>query len=105
MIQTLVYMIRIFFSYGLEPKYSNFFTHDWCTLIPAMEMEYENSIHSSTGKKPAMLGESWNPRLPYYTLKHSFIDIHPIESMFKTTLDKARHHANISMQDFFNYAK
>ncbi|MBW0582441.1 hypothetical protein O181_122156 [Austropuccinia psidii MF-1] len=33
MIQTLEYMMREFCAYGLKLKYSNGFTHDWCTLI------------------------------------------------------------------------
>ncbi|MBW0526022.1 hypothetical protein O181_065737 [Austropuccinia psidii MF-1] len=38
MIQTLEDMIRRFCSYGLEFKDSDRFTHDWCTLIPALEL-------------------------------------------------------------------
>ncbi|MBW0547428.1 hypothetical protein O181_087143 [Austropuccinia psidii MF-1] len=38
MIQTLEDMIRRFCAYGLEFKYSDVFTHDWCTLIPALEL-------------------------------------------------------------------
>ncbi|MBW0558579.1 hypothetical protein O181_098294 [Austropuccinia psidii MF-1] len=37
MIQTLEDIIRSFFAYGLEFKDSDGFTHDWCTLIPALE--------------------------------------------------------------------
>ncbi|MBW0550466.1 hypothetical protein O181_090181 [Austropuccinia psidii MF-1] len=55
MIQTSEDMIRRFCAYGLEFKYSDGFTHDWCTLIPALELEYKRSIHSSTGKTPAIL--------------------------------------------------
>ncbi|MBW0537734.1 hypothetical protein O181_077449 [Austropuccinia psidii MF-1] len=39
MIQTLEDMIRGFCAYGLEFKYSDGFTHYWCTLIPALELE------------------------------------------------------------------
>ncbi|MBW0587357.1 hypothetical protein O181_127072 [Austropuccinia psidii MF-1] len=35
-IQTLEDMIRRFCAYGLEFKDSDSFTHDWCTLIPAL---------------------------------------------------------------------
>ncbi|MBW0549193.1 hypothetical protein O181_088908 [Austropuccinia psidii MF-1] len=49
MIQTLEDMIKRFCSYGLELKYSDGFTHDWCTLIPALKLVYKTSIHSSTG--------------------------------------------------------
>ena len=61
MIQTLEDMIRRFCAYGLEFKDSDGFTHDWCTLIPALELAYKTSIHSSTGKTPAMLEKGWNP--------------------------------------------
>ncbi|MBW0499355.1 hypothetical protein O181_039070 [Austropuccinia psidii MF-1] len=36
MIQTLEEIIIIFHAYGLEFKDSDGFTHDWCTLIPAL---------------------------------------------------------------------
>ncbi|MBW0590515.1 hypothetical protein O181_130230 [Austropuccinia psidii MF-1] len=36
MIQTLEDMIRRFCAYGLEFNDSDGFTHDWCTLIPAL---------------------------------------------------------------------
>ncbi|MBW0540160.1 hypothetical protein O181_079875 [Austropuccinia psidii MF-1] len=98
-------MIRRFCAYGLEFKDSDVFTHDWCTLIPALELEYKISIHYSTGKTPAILEKGWNPRLPYDTLKNYLVDIHPTASSFKLVLDKARHHANIFMQDLFKYAK
>ncbi|MBW0520415.1 hypothetical protein O181_060130 [Austropuccinia psidii MF-1] len=81
---TLEDMIRRFCAYGLEFKDSDGFFHDWCTLIPALELEYKTSIHSPTGKTPAMLEKA-----------HSF----------KLLLDKARDHANRCFQDAFKYAK
>ncbi|MBW0544397.1 hypothetical protein O181_084112 [Austropuccinia psidii MF-1] len=68
-IQTLEDMIRISSAYGLNFKYSDDFTNDWCTLIPALELAYKTSIHSSTGKTPEMLEKCWNSRIPYDTLK------------------------------------
>ncbi|MBW0572764.1 hypothetical protein O181_112479 [Austropuccinia psidii MF-1] len=105
MIQTLEDLFRRFCAYGLEFKDSDGFTHDWCTLIPALEMAYKTSIHSSTGKTPAMLEKGCNARLPYYTLKKDLVDIHPTASSFKLMLDKARHHESRCMQDSFKYAK
>ncbi|MBW0538684.1 hypothetical protein O181_078399 [Austropuccinia psidii MF-1] len=105
MIQTLEDMIRQFCAYGLEFKDSDGFTNDWCTLIPALELAYKTSIHSSTVKTPSMLEKGWNPRLPYDTLKKNLVDIHPRASSFKIMLDKARHHANRCMHDSFKYAK
>ncbi|MBW0537983.1 hypothetical protein O181_077698 [Austropuccinia psidii MF-1] len=37
------------------------FTHDWCTLIPALELSYKTIIHASTRKTPAMSQKGWNP--------------------------------------------
>ncbi|MBW0572819.1 hypothetical protein O181_112534 [Austropuccinia psidii MF-1] len=83
-----------FCAYGLEFKDSDGFTHDWCTLIPAVELAYKKSIHSSTRKALAMLEKGWNPRIPYYTLKKDLVKIHPTASSFKSMLYKSRHHAN-----------
>ncbi|MBW0550524.1 hypothetical protein O181_090239 [Austropuccinia psidii MF-1] len=105
MIQTLEDMIRRFCPYGLEFKGSDGFSHDWCTLIPALELVYKTSIHSSTGKTPELLEKGCNPRLPYDTLKKDLVVIHPTEISFKIMLDKARHHANRCMQDSLKYAK
>ncbi|MBW0540038.1 hypothetical protein O181_079753 [Austropuccinia psidii MF-1] len=105
MIQTLEDMIRRFCAYGQEFKYPDGFTHYWCALLPALELAYKKSIHSSTGKTPEMLEKGWNPRLPYDTLKKELMDIHPTASSFKIMLDKARYHANRCMKDSFKYEK
>ncbi|MBW0543872.1 hypothetical protein O181_083587 [Austropuccinia psidii MF-1] len=105
MIQTLEDMIRRFCAYGLEFKDSDGFTHDWCTLIPALELKYKKSIHSSTCKTHEILEKGCNPRLPYDTLKKDLVDIHPAASSFKLMLEKARNHANRCIQDSFKYAK
>ncbi|MBW0464360.1 hypothetical protein O181_004075 [Austropuccinia psidii MF-1] len=69
MIQALEDMIRIFCAYFLDFEDSGGFTHDWCTLIPALELAYRNSIHASTGKTPEMLEKGWNLKLLVDTLK------------------------------------
>ncbi|MBW0495737.1 hypothetical protein O181_035452 [Austropuccinia psidii MF-1] len=63
-IQNLEDMIRTFCAHCFEFKESDGFTQHWCTLLTALELSYETSIHSSTGKTPAMLAKGWNPRLP-----------------------------------------
>ncbi|MBW0571079.1 hypothetical protein O181_110794, partial [Austropuccinia psidii MF-1] len=105
MIQTLEEMIRTFYAYGLDYKESDGLTHDWCTLIPALELEYKTSVHSSTGKIPAWLEKGWNPRLPEDMLRKDLIDIHPTASSFNIMLDKVKHHAKKSMNEAFDYAK
>ncbi|MBW0574549.1 hypothetical protein O181_114264 [Austropuccinia psidii MF-1] len=86
MIQTLEEMIRRFCAYGLEFKDSGGLTHDWCTLIPALELAYKTSVDASTGQIPAILQKGWNPTLPADTLRKDLIDIHRKASSFKVML-------------------
>ncbi|MBW0492729.1 hypothetical protein O181_032444 [Austropuccinia psidii MF-1] len=55
MIQTLEDMVRRFCSYGLEYKDSDEFTHDWCNILPELELAYKTSIHASTNQTPSIL--------------------------------------------------
>ncbi|MBW0467080.1 hypothetical protein O181_006795 [Austropuccinia psidii MF-1] len=48
-------MIRGFCDYGMEFKYSDGFTNDWCALITEFQSSYKTSILSFTGKTPPML--------------------------------------------------
>ncbi|MBW0522095.1 hypothetical protein O181_061810 [Austropuccinia psidii MF-1] len=105
MIQILEYIIRILCAYGLEFKDSDVFTHDWFTLIPALELAYKTSVNSSTGQTPAMLEKGWNPRLPVDTLRKDLIDIHPTASSLKIMLDKVKDNAKQSLNEAFDYAK
>ncbi|MBW0485499.1 hypothetical protein O181_025214 [Austropuccinia psidii MF-1] len=105
MIQTEEDMLRKFCAYGLEFKDSDVFTHDWSTLIPALELAYKTSVHSSTGQTPAMLEKGWNTRLPADTLRKDLVEIHPTASRFKIMFDKVKHHEKKSMDDAFDYAK
>ncbi|MBW0502561.1 hypothetical protein O181_042276 [Austropuccinia psidii MF-1] len=105
MIQTLEEIIRRFCAYEMELKDSDVFTHDWCTVITALELAYKTSIHASTGKPPAMLEKGWNPNLPVGTLNKDLVDISPTASSYKLLLDKVRHHSNQGKNDAFEYAK
>ncbi|MBW0528994.1 hypothetical protein O181_068709 [Austropuccinia psidii MF-1] len=105
MIQSLKEMIRRFCAYGLEFKDSDGSTNDWCTVIPALELECKKSVHSSTGKTPGMLEKGWNTRLPEDTLRKDLIYIHTTACSFKIMLDKVEHHAKKCMNDAFDYAK
>ncbi|MBW0468420.1 hypothetical protein O181_008135 [Austropuccinia psidii MF-1] len=96
-------MIRRFCAYGLEFKYSDRFTNDWCTLIPALELEYTQSVHSSTVQTPYMLEKGWNPRLPADRLRKDLVYIHPTASSFNLMLDKGKYHTDQIMNDTFDY--
>ncbi|MBW0588207.1 hypothetical protein O181_127922 [Austropuccinia psidii MF-1] len=103
-IQTKEELVR-FCAYGLEPKDCNGFTHDWCTLLPALELAYKTSIHASTNQTSAILGKGWNPKLPQDSLRKDLIEIHLKAASFKGMLDKAKKHALKCMEDSFAYAK
>ncbi|MBW0479660.1 hypothetical protein O181_019375 [Austropuccinia psidii MF-1] len=102
MIRNLDDMIRGFCAYGLQLKESDGFTHDRCTIIPELELEYNTSVHSSTGQNPAMLEKGWNPRLPEDTLRKYLTDIHPTASSFKMMLDKVKHHSKKAWRMLLN---
>ncbi|MBW0583527.1 hypothetical protein O181_123242 [Austropuccinia psidii MF-1] len=73
MIQTLEDMVRRFCACGLEFKDCDGFIHDWCTLLPELELAYKPAIHASTNQTPAILGKGWNPKLPQDSLRKDLI--------------------------------
>lgn len=103
MIQTLEDMIRRFCAYGMEFKDKEGYTHDWVTLLPALELAYKTSIHSSTGQTPAMMEKGWNPRLPRDTLRRDLINIHPTSASFKNMIDRAHQCAKMSIEQAHAY--
>ncbi|MBW0594148.1 hypothetical protein O181_133863 [Austropuccinia psidii MF-1] len=105
MIQTLEDIVRRFCAYDLESKYCDGFTHDWCTLLPELELAYKTTIHASTNQTPAILEKGWNPKLPQDLLRKSLVEIHATADSFKVMLEKARNHAIRCMEDSFAYAK
>ncbi|MBW0564357.1 hypothetical protein O181_104072 [Austropuccinia psidii MF-1] len=70
-----------------------------------MELAYKTSVHSSTGKTPAILEKGWNPRLPAETLRKDLVYIHPTPSRFKMMLNKVKQHAKQILNDSFGYSK
>ncbi|MBW0564414.1 hypothetical protein O181_104129 [Austropuccinia psidii MF-1] len=51
MIQTIGDILRIFCAYGMEDKDHEGYTHDWVTLLPAVQLAYNTIQHSTTGRK------------------------------------------------------
>ncbi|MBW0589774.1 hypothetical protein O181_129489 [Austropuccinia psidii MF-1] len=105
MIQTLEDMVRRFYSYGLELKDCDGFTHNWCTLLPELELAYKTSIHASKKQTLAILEKGWNPKLPQDSLQRNLVEIHCAASSFKAIIENARTHAVRCMEDSFAYAK
>ncbi|MBW0537037.1 hypothetical protein O181_076752 [Austropuccinia psidii MF-1] len=98
-------MVRRLCAYGLEFKDCDGFTHDWCILLPSLELEYRTSIHASTNQTPAILEKGGNTRLPQDSLRKYLVEIHTTDSSFRVMLYKARKHEARCMEDSFAYAK
>ncbi|MBW0575900.1 hypothetical protein O181_115615, partial [Austropuccinia psidii MF-1] len=77
MIQTMEDILRRFCAYSMEYKDHEGYTHDWVTLLPAVQPAYNTSHNSTTGKTPALVEKGWNPLLPVYHLRKNLLTIHP----------------------------
>ncbi|MBW0543991.1 hypothetical protein O181_083706 [Austropuccinia psidii MF-1] len=98
-------MVRRFCAWGLEFEYCDGFTHDWFTLVPALELAYKTSINASTNQKPAVPEKGWNARLHQDSLRNNLVELHPTAGSFKRMLENARKHAVRCMEVSFAYAK
>jgi hypothetical protein len=105
MIQTLEEMLRRFCSFGLEFKNHDGYTHDWVTLLPALEIAYNSSKHSSSHEVPYVLERGWIPRMPKDTLNDKLPHIHPTALDFKKMLDITHDHAKKCVNDAVEYNK
>ncbi|MBW0540230.1 hypothetical protein O181_079945 [Austropuccinia psidii MF-1] len=66
----------------MEYKDHEGYTHYWVTLLPAVQLAYNTSQHSTTGKKPALVGKGWHLLLPVEHLKNNLLTIHPTAKDF-----------------------
>ncbi|MBW0527542.1 hypothetical protein O181_067257 [Austropuccinia psidii MF-1] len=93
MIQTMKDIIRRLCSYGMEVKDHEGYTHDWVTLLPAVQLDYNSSQHSTTGKSPSLVEKGWNPIFSVDHLKKNLLAILPtakhLHDMWKRACDTA----------------
>ncbi|MBW0499747.1 hypothetical protein O181_039462 [Austropuccinia psidii MF-1] len=68
-IQKMEDIIRRLCAYGMEYKDHEGYTHDWVTLVSAVQLAYNTCQHSTTGKSPSWVEKGWNPLLPVDYLK------------------------------------
>ncbi|MBW0469926.1 hypothetical protein O181_009641 [Austropuccinia psidii MF-1] len=66
----------------MEYKDHEGYTHDWVTLLPAVQLPNNTSQHSTTGKTSALLDKGLNPLLPVNHLKKNLLTIHPTAKAF-----------------------
>ncbi|MBW0528185.1 hypothetical protein O181_067900 [Austropuccinia psidii MF-1] len=93
MIYKMENILRRFCVYGMEYKDHEGYTHDWVTLLPAVQLAYNRSQHSTTGKTPSLVEKGWNPVLPLDHLNKNLLTIYLIakdfHEMWKRACDTA----------------
>ncbi|MBW0538602.1 hypothetical protein O181_078317 [Austropuccinia psidii MF-1] len=82
MIQTMQDILKRFCAHVMEYKDHEGYTHDWVTLLAAVQLAYNTSQHSTIGKGPALVEKEWNPLLLVNHLKKDLLTIHPTAKHF-----------------------
>ncbi|MBW0517024.1 hypothetical protein O181_056739 [Austropuccinia psidii MF-1] len=82
MIQKMENIIRRFCVYGMEYKDHEGYTHDWVTLLLAVQLAENTSQNSTTGKSPSLVEKGWNPLFPGDHMKKNLLNIHPTAKDF-----------------------
>ncbi|MBW0509385.1 hypothetical protein O181_049100 [Austropuccinia psidii MF-1] len=89
MIQTLEDILIRFCAYGMEYKDHECYTHDWVTLLPAVQLAYNTSKHSTTWKTLALVEKGWNTLWPVDHLKKNLLTIHTTVRYFHEVWKRA----------------
>ncbi|MBW0513391.1 hypothetical protein O181_053106 [Austropuccinia psidii MF-1] len=89
MIQKMKDILRRFCDYGMEYNNHEGYTHDWVNLLPAVQLAYNTSQHSTTGKTPALVEKGWNSLFPVDHLKKNVLPIHPTANDFHEIWNRA----------------
>ncbi|MBW0490751.1 hypothetical protein O181_030466 [Austropuccinia psidii MF-1] len=82
MIQTMEDIIRRFCAHVMKYKDHEGYTHDWFTLLPEIQLPYNTSLHSTTGKSPSLVEKGWNPLLAVDHFQKNLLTIHPTAKDF-----------------------
>ncbi|MBW0540493.1 hypothetical protein O181_080208 [Austropuccinia psidii MF-1] len=86
-------ILRRFCVYGMEYQDHERSTHDWVTLLPAVQLAYNTSQHFTTWKSPSLVEKGWNPLLPVDHLKKNLLTIYPtakdVHDMWKRACNTA----------------
>ncbi|MBW0564146.1 hypothetical protein O181_103861 [Austropuccinia psidii MF-1] len=89
MIQTMEDILRIFCAYGMEYKDHEGYNHDCVSVLPAVQLAYNTSQHSTTGNTPSLVEKGSNPLFPVDHLNKNLLRIHPTAKGFHDMWNKA----------------
>ncbi|MBW0589751.1 hypothetical protein O181_129466 [Austropuccinia psidii MF-1] len=89
MIQTMEDILIRFCAYGMQYKDHECYTHDWVTLLPAVQLAYNTSTHSTTWKPLALVEKGWNTLWPVDCLKKNLLTIHTTARYFHEVWKRA----------------
>ncbi|MBW0509444.1 hypothetical protein O181_049159 [Austropuccinia psidii MF-1] len=84
MIPNMEDIVRRFCAYGMEYK-----DHHWVTLLPAVQLAYNTSQNSTTGKSPSLVDKGWNLLWLVDHLKKNLLTIHPKAKDFHDMWNRA----------------
>lgn len=104
-IQTLENMIRRYFSFGLKYKDKDGYAHDWVSLLTALDIAYDNSLHRTTEISSFKIGRGYNPWMPQDNFKRIYVDMHPAALKFADMLKKATSYGASCIEGAVNYNK
>jgi len=106
-IMTLEDLLRRFVAFGISYKDASGNNRDWYSLLPALQMAYNSTVHATTKSTPFEIERGYLPLTPKdfvsptnlpLKVDHSALD-------FKTLLESARQHAADCIDSAFSYAK
>ncbi|MBW0471184.1 hypothetical protein O181_010899 [Austropuccinia psidii MF-1] len=99
MIQKMENILRRVCAYVMEYK------DQWVTLLPIVQLAYNTSQHSTTGKTPALVEKGGNPLLPVDHLKKILLNIHPTAKDFHEMWKRACNTASNCIAEANEYNK
>ncbi|MBW0497365.1 hypothetical protein O181_037080 [Austropuccinia psidii MF-1] len=98
-------IIRKFCTYGIECLDHEGQTYAWVTLLQAVQLAYNTSQHSTTGKSPSLVEKGWKALLPVAHRKKNLLIIHPTAKDFNYMWMRACNLASKYMAEAKEYKK
>ncbi|MBW0476831.1 hypothetical protein O181_016546 [Austropuccinia psidii MF-1] len=81
-IQEMEEIIKGLCEYGMEYKDHGGYTNYWVTLLPEIQLSYNTSQQSTTGKSPSLVEKGCNPLMLVDHLRKEILTIHPTDQDF-----------------------